>query len=213
MSYKQLVSQHMHPHPCCLTCLPQHCRKVSQPQGHPSLFPSPSCCTPHPTWKSCWISPDPDFSVQPHTESIYRLFQAPTQAPLLGLCVPPQLQEIATYSQQKVARSACLLRKLLPATCTHTCSFSTLRHAQLELLCANELNSWKIPQECYYLPCLVIKVIKTSLNKNLKYHSMNNHIELMDSRKNIFTRMTIFFLTHLQLTMRITAFQDPERGK
>lgn len=85
------------------------------------------------TWP--WFS-----SPTPHWESFLTL-SSNNSGTSTWACVPHQLQEIAPYSQQKVAGSACLPRKLLPATCTQTCCFSTLKHAQLELLSTNELSS------------------------------------------------------------------------
>lgn len=53
--YKELRSQHMQS--------PPHAASHASPSTagrsatlDPSLVPSPSCCTPHPTWKSCFIT-------------------------------------------------------------------------------------------------------------------------------------------------------------
>lgn len=124
---------------CCFTCVPQHCREVSHPRDTLPYSPPQAAAHPIPHGKAAGYHLILIFQSNPtlrvFSDSLKQQFRH------LYFCVPHQLQEIAPWSQQKVAGSACLPKKLLPATCTQTCCFSTLKHAQLELLSTNELSS------------------------------------------------------------------------
>lgn len=120
------------PHHVLLHVSPPALQGGHPPGWHPSLSPSPGCCRPQPTWKSCWTLSDPGFPVQSHTESILWLSQALLWAALLGLVCPISFRRWSPNSQLRV-RQWCLTTRR--AAANHL-------HPDLLLFCHWNMHSW-----------------------------------------------------------------------
>lgn len=114
------VTAHASPTTCCFTCLPKHYREVSHPRDILPYCPPQAAAHPILHGKAAGYYVTLVFQYNP----TLRVFSASPKHQVrhifLGFVCPYQLQETATYSQQKVTKSACLPRKLFPATCTKT---------------------------------------------------------------------------------------------